>query len=322
MEGSQIRAAGPADGCCPACHAPGQGHGRAPRCRELLQPRMGRSDMERAFAAGLPRTALAAGCRLPDKPAGCVRVATYNVHLWQGYWQGTGPGRMLSAAHELDADVLLLQEATAETAREMRKFYPHVQLHLVAGWFGNAICSRFPLEDVECVNYDTEAQGDEPRSYVLATVRPPGGHRPFRVVSTHLDVWDRSGSQRYLQAVKLAQRFGGGETELARDTLILGDMNAMRRSDYGPDHWAWIQAQDELRGVDRTPCTELEPLFSAGWRDAHAFHSPCITTWSLRRVDFVLLHPQCGLPLRQAMVSYNTASDHLPIAVDLELLMP
>eukprot|EP00873_Tetraselmis_striata_P018989 jgi/Tetstr1/439253/TSEL_027695.t1 len=295
MEGSQIRAAGPADGCCPACHAPGQGHGRAPRCRELLQPRMGRSDMERAFAAGLPRTAPRGGLPPAGQASGLRACRHYNVHLWQGYWQGTGPGRMLSAAHELDADVLLLQEATAETAREMRKFYPHVQLHLVAGWFGNAICSRFPLEDVECVNYDTEAQGDEPRS---------------------------SGSQRYLQAVKLAQRFGGGETELARDTLILGDMNAMRRSDYGPDHWAWIQAQDELRGVDRTPCTELEPLFSAGWRDAHAFHSPCITTWSLRRVDFVLLHPQCGLPLRQAMVSYNTASDHLPIAVDLELLMP
>jgi endonuclease/exonuclease/phosphatase family metal-dependent hydrolase len=45
-----------------------------------------------------------------DQASGHLRVATYNIHKCQGFDRRTSPERIISVLHELDADVLCLQE--------------------------------------------------------------------------------------------------------------------------------------------------------------------------------------------------------------------
>ena len=47
--------------------------------------------------------------------------------------------------------------------------------------------------------------------------------------------------------------------------------------------------------------------------------APCLSVWSLRRVDFCFLNPNFPLPIAQAFVHFNAASDHLPMVVDIQV---
>mmetsp|Transcript_22089 Transcript_22089/g.26959 ORF Transcript_22089/g.26959 Transcript_22089/m.26959 type:complete len:88 (+) Transcript_22089:77-340(+) len=72
-----------------------------------------------------------------------------------------------------------------------------------------------------------------------------------------------------------------------------------------------------------------------GWRDAFGESEkiqgaskdrkgtkakPSVSVWSMRRVDHILLHPShWKLPVKNAFVLYNPASDHLPVAMDVNV---
>lgn len=116
------------------------------------------------------------------------------------------------------------------------------------------------------------------------------------------------------------------------NTCCLGDFNAISREDYDDNHWNWIEMQDRERKV--TPTTKAMDciLGDLKWKDSH-FESHLVqgmkrgklkrdfnvSTWSMRRIDYALLSPSFNLKVDDAMVYYDSSSDHVPIAVDINL---
>lgn len=142
-------------------------------------------------------------------------------------------------------------------------------------------------------------------------------------------MWDESGETRCEQVKQINLE---AEACGLENVICLGDFNAIQRSDYSDQHWNWMVDQDKRRGV--TTVTNAIDLMREEllWRDSYMESeavngvyqdgpraAPCVTTWSLRRVDFAMLSPSFKLPISNAFVHYNAASDHLPIGVDIKL---
>lgn len=257
-----------------------------------------------------------AGTDYSEKPAGTLRLASFNVHMLSGYAEGTGVVQMRETIERLDADVLVLEEMLPnDMERFVGDLYEFTHLQLTQDWFGNAICSKLPLKDVGSLQYEAGKKG-EPRNAVYGVVEVAGVS--VRVVGTHLDVWDPSGQTRLSQATELQQLASAAAED---NTIVLGDFNALRREHYCDAHWEWIERQDEERHHFFTPAMELDPFVHAGFRDVLSdFDAPCVSTWSLRRVDYAWKKPTWNLPIAQAFVDMSAASDHLPIVVDVQML--
>ena len=282
-----------------------------------------------------------------------LRLVTYNVHGLAGYHTPSLTGRkhMERLLRDVDADVVCLQEMPPKSAASFKE-YPHRAEVRLGHWICNVILSKHPLENVRAVPFKTCST--EARGFVCATLDLPFGRGKLGIVCTHLDVWDESGNERAGQAAELLA--AAHSTSLfphASHVVLCGDFNAVHRPDYPADHWDWMVAQNESRGLPPPPCHEMAlllletctreyesstshsesadaasaaPLARAGapFLDAFSLGSavpPAVTAWTFRRVDFVLLRAQDAWEnMRVApFVVYNPASDHLPVGVDFVL---
>jgi endonuclease/exonuclease/phosphatase family metal-dependent hydrolase len=158
-------------------------------------------------------------------------LTTYNIHRAIGTDGRADPGRVARVLHEIDADVIALQEVGATDAADADALLDRLAagrgydvvrgytLHDERGDYGNALLTRLPVTDVEPV--DLTILDREPRGALVVTLAPPGG-APLCVVATHLGL--RAGERR-AQAARL-------EGLLARSrapvTAVLGDLNEWR----------------------------------------------------------------------------------------------
>ena len=112
----------------------------------------------------------------------------------------------------------------------------------------------------------------------------------------------------------------------------VGDFNALYREDYDDHQWEFIQRQDASRNVVPQVRAMNRLINDFGWRDAfrestlvqgrarNSIHRHFnVSTWSLRRIDYTLLSPRFNLRIADSMVLYTPASDHVPIAIDIDL---
>ena len=189
---------------------------------------------EETRAIGSPHLALVrspARARPPRPLTGQFQAATYNVHRWTGL-NGRArpdPTRVRAVIEELGADLIALQEVL----RPLRGDDPLVDLsdrlglHVAfavtrvhrRGQIGNAIFSRWPLNLVSIV--DLTRGRMEKRAAVA--IRLDDGEVSIDVVSTHLALADGT-RRRQVDSLLSHPRLR------ERPTLILGDMNAWRRS--------------------------------------------------------------------------------------------
>ncbi len=160
-----------------------------------------------------------------------VRVATYNVHRWQGASGRTMPdvARAGFVISELDADVIALQEV-------LRPFEPdgddplgllcdELDLHLAfavtrshrRGQLGNAILSRFPITAISVI--DISHSPIERRGALAAQVGHAGAG--LGVVATHLSLIDRTRHRQVKTLLEHPQMNSG-------PSILMGDMNAWR----------------------------------------------------------------------------------------------
>jgi len=238
------------------------------------------------------------------------RMVSYNVHMFAGYHSGTGPEQMVDAIRNLDPDVLVLQEYVMEDV--ISKVFPHFFFHLPQGYLGNAIGSKTPfLSGEHSFSFESGRKGEK-RGVVSSTVEISEA-KLLTLVGTHLDVWDESGSTRVGQVQEL---LSFAEERDASTTVIVGDMNALHRSDYSDEHWKFIEKQDRFRGYQFTPSHELEPLFANKWVDP--LEGSCVSAWPMRRVDFGLVKEDSKLKIRNSFFYPDPASDHLPLVIDFE----
>jgi endonuclease/exonuclease/phosphatase family metal-dependent hydrolase len=262
----------------------------------------------RSLAAAAAALTLVTGCRTavnyPDRtgprwagtyattpiPSPRLRVVTFNVKY----------GREAAAAAELlardphlsGADVVLLQEmdeaSTELVARTLAMnyvYYP-ASLHPAAGKnFGNAVLSRWPLEDdVKLVLPHRGRIRKGMRIAVAATMRIPG-QEPVRVYSVHLET--------------PASISGKGRRDQA--DVIMADAAAHPRVIVGGDF--------NSRGI-------LELFASRGYRWVTRRVGPTISRFSW---DHVAVK---GLALREcasvgALANARRISDHRPVWADL-----
>ena len=160
-----------------------------------------------------------------------LRVATYNVHRWQGTNGRSNPdvARAGYVISEMDADVIALQEV-------LRPFEPdgedplamlceELDLHLAfavtrrhrRGQLGNAILSRYPITAISVL--DISYSRIERRGALAAQLGQGG--RQIGVVATHLSLVDRT-RHRQVQSLLGHPQMNSGPT------VLMGDMNAWR----------------------------------------------------------------------------------------------
>jgi endonuclease/exonuclease/phosphatase family metal-dependent hydrolase len=161
-----------------------------------------------------------------------VRVATYNVHRWQGANGRTKPdvARAGFVISELDADVIALQEVLrpfdSEGEDSLGLLCDELDLHLAfavtrrhrRGQLGNAILSRFPITAISVI--DISHSRIERRGALAAQVGHAGAS--LGVVATHLSLVDRT-RQRQVQTLLEHPQMNTGPT------ILMGDMNAWRK---------------------------------------------------------------------------------------------
>lgn len=164
----------------------------------------------------------------PQRAAKSLRVASYNIRKAVGTDRRRDPQRILGVIAELDADIVILQEADKRLgarpavlpAADIRAVTGLEPLALPrsgpsSGWHGNSILlgAAARVEDV----HTFELPGLEPRGAIIADLRLHGA--PLRVIAVHLGLLR---SSRRLQLSSLIKKLGSlGETP----TLLAGDLN-------------------------------------------------------------------------------------------------
>ena len=171
-----------------------------------------------------------------------LRIATYNVHRWQGGNGRSEPdvARAGYVISELDADVIALQEVLrpfaassldgAFAARDgedpLGLLCDELELHLAfavtrqhrRGQLGNAILSRFPITAISVL--DISYSRIERRGALAAHVGDE--HAGLGVIATHLSLVDRT-RNRQVQSLLEHPALNSGPA------VLLGDMNAWRK---------------------------------------------------------------------------------------------
>lgn len=171
-------------------------------------------------------------------------VASYNIRKAVGADRRRRPDRILDVLAEIDADVVVLQEADRRfgarvsalplTMLEDRSPYRHVPVAVRAasiGWHGNAILVKDNIEILDCGALHLPAI--EPRGAVIAELK--AGKLRFRVIGLHLDL---SGLWRRRQAATILHHIAAQDQRLP--TILMGDTNEWSRGgclrDFGMHH--------------------------------------------------------------------------------------
>ncbi|GEM_PF-201293 len=184
-----------------------------------------------------PHLCLVMGPRRPIPPvimSDSVRVATYNVHRWQGANGRAKPdvARAGYVISEMGADVVALQEvlrpfdeAGPTADDELGQLCEELDLYLVfaatrrhrRGQLGNAILSRFPITGVSVL--DISYSRIERRGALFAQVGCAGAN--LGIVATHLSLVDGT-RHRQVQSLMEHPALNSGPA------VLMGDMNAWR----------------------------------------------------------------------------------------------
>lgn len=168
-----------------------------------------------------------------DRPEGTL-IASYNVHKCVGADRRFDPERTSRVIHEIDADIIGLQEADTRFGErtgilDLRRLERETGLIPVPisgvtkahGWHGNVVLfKQGTVRDVHQINLP----GLEPRGALIAELELARGGS-LRIIAAHLGLLHRSRAQQTRLIVDLMN--DGSEMP----TILLGDLNEWRLGD-------------------------------------------------------------------------------------------
>ena len=228
-----------------------------------------------------------------------IKVASYNIRKGIGTDRIRSPERIMTVLHEIDADVIALQEADRRFGRRAAilsvdhltdhgvwKALPFGARPLSSGWHGNVLLVKNHVEVVDCEPIHLPTL--EPRGAVMADLDVRG--QKLRVVGMHLDL---SGLMRRRQAEAILSHLDASTHQLP--TVMMGDLNE------------WSRASGCLRD------------FAAHFNFAStgpSFHA----RRTVGRLDRIMASPDLAITDCGVHVSHASrwASDHLPIWAKVE----
>jgi len=243
-----------------------------------------------------------------------ITVASYNMRKAIGLDRRRDPHRVLKVLHELDADVVALQEADKrfggrgsavphelidshshyqpvplgvrhkrplEKARKRAERLLNIDTRNI-GWHGNALLVKRGVGILDCAALQLPTL--EPRGAVMAELLLPGG-RALRVVGMHLDL---SGLWRKRQLRTILEAIAARPQRMP--TVLMGDTNE------------WREAAGCLKG--------LEPDFQVA-PTGPSFHS----RHPVAPLDRIIVDKDLRIDAAGVHMSPSArrASDHLPI---------
>ena len=235
-------------------------------------------------------------------PAGTstVRVMDYNLHDAVNTAGGVDPEALASVIEESGADIVGLQEISRGwlvwggmdmlTWLSQRLDLPYVWDATADAQWGMAILSRYPIVSVE--RYDLPPEDIQlPRGFTVAQVDVGG--QLLTVINTHYSEKDDQDDIRTAQTSAILSTWNNAEA-----TIIMGDFNAL------PDSQA------------------IAPFLEAGLIDVsrEIGQQPTFTYYSANpdhQIDYIFVTPDLGY--FDFVIRSTTASDHLPLAVTIEL---
>ena len=242
-----------------------------------------------------------------------VTVASYNMRKAIGLDRRRDPHRVLDVLHEIDADIVALQEADKRFGgrgsavphelidthgiykpvhlgvrhrRPLEKARKHAERLLKVntrniGWHGNAILVKRHVGVLDVATLELPTL--EPRGAVMAELLI--GDRPLRVIGMHLDLsglWRRRQMRAILHAIERRPQ--------KMPTVLMGDTNE------------WRTEAGCLR--------EIEPEFHVA-PTGPSFHA----RHPVAALDRIIVHKDLNVEAAGVHMSANArrASDHLPI---------
>jgi endonuclease/exonuclease/phosphatase family metal-dependent hydrolase len=242
-----------------------------------------------------------------------VTVASYNMRKAIGLDRRRDPHRVLDVLHEIDADVIALQEADKRFGgrgsavphelidthgvykpvhlgvrhkRPLEKARKHAEKLLKVstrniGWHGNAILVKRHVGVLDCAALDLPTL--EPRGAVMAELLIDD--RPLRVVGMHLDI---SGLWRKRQVRAILDAVAARPQKMP--TVLMGDTNE------------WRTVAGCLQ--------DFEPEFHIA-PTGPSFHA----RRPVAALDRIIVHKDLNIEAAGVHMSHNArrASDHLPI---------
>jgi len=245
--------------------------------------------------------------------APCITLASYNMRKAIGLDRRRDPGRVLHVLHEIDADVVALQEADkrfggrgSAVPHELidthgvykpvhlgvrhRRVFDKARKHADRllrvntrniGWHGNAILVKRHIGVIDCAALDLPML--EPRGAVMAELLIDD--RPLRVVGMHLDLsglWRKRQMRAILEAIE--------QRPQKMPTVLMGDTNE------------WRTEAGCLR--------EIEPEFHIA-PTGPSFHA----RHPIAQLDRIIVHKDLNIEAAGVHMSAaaRRASDHLPI---------
>lgn len=234
-----------------------------------------------------------------------MRLVTYNVRHCRGADGRVSPGRIARVLQALDPDIVALQEVDVGQRRTGGEHQPkiiadHLRMDLIfqaslgqpQEGYGNALLSRFPMEQVRAECLPGQA-GCESRGAIWARVHAQG--ISVQILTTHLGLHP---AERQLQMGTLLGWLA--ETECQAPRILCGDLNS----------WPGSKVYRAARAVLRD-AQEEKPH---GWpRNTFPARLP------LLRIDHIFLSPDLAVLAVQVPRDALTriASDHLPLLAEV-----
>ena len=258
-----------------------------------------------------------------------IRIMSYNVFGWRSLHGSemidlsdlTSFYKMLKVIQDCNPDVLILEEFVLDSKissifSKLGYNYNFMCNTMSSGIpFGNIILSKYPLKNVEVKSYQADMNNPiERRGYVKATINLPNS-KSFTIFGTHLDVWDDSGNLRKNEVLELLNQMN-----LTDNIIVIGDFNSIRSKDYEKEVWNAI-VQNTIQRTKLPPSTvALDFLDQTGFLDCFTqigFLLPKFTVWNGTLIDFIFLNKNWNLPIAGSYAYYDSASDHIPIIMDI-----
>jgi endonuclease/exonuclease/phosphatase family metal-dependent hydrolase len=221
-------------------------------------------------------------------------VATYNIHRAVGSDGRFDPERVAQVLHEIDPQVVALQEVQTGSAgrRLLHEFAEALRAEAVSGMtmqrhdseYGNALLSRLRVLEVNRI--DLSVARHEPRGALDVVLDAAPGR--LRVLATHLGLWP------YERRRQVRQLLAQLDRRPNVPTVLMGDLNE------------WFLWGRPLR-----------------WLHARFQRTPAPATFPARRPVFALdrlwIEPRVLLAALRVHDSRTArmASDHLPLVATL-----
>jgi endonuclease/exonuclease/phosphatase family metal-dependent hydrolase len=225
------------------------------------------------------------------------KIATYNIHRCIGIDDKYNPQRILRVIHELDADIIGIQEidshSITEEGHQLGFIIKGTDYDFVAGptmfrpdaHYGNVLLTKHTVLKVR--NIDLSVPGFEPRAAIDVDLSING--LTYRVITTHLGLKYR---ERLFQIKHLSKKLQDNPQER---TIVLGDFN---------EWWP-------IMGTTRILKRSVTKISAAGTFPAHR---------PLFKLDEIYTTiPKCvlGAHVHRSQMAQQ-ASDHLPVLAEIE----